>query len=91
MRFSAFDRQTTPQVAGTLSYVSADLGHDEQSNTSFYVVRIDLVGSERRRLKGLTLVSGMPVEVFLQTSSRTMVSYLFKPITDQFRRMFDEP
>jgi HlyD family secretion protein len=91
LRFSAFDRQTTPQVAGTLSYVSADLGHDEQSNTSFYVVRIDLVGSERRRLKGLTLVSGMPVEVFLQTSSRTMVSYLFKPITDQFRRMFDEP
>jgi HlyD family secretion protein len=91
LRFSAFDRQTTPQVAGTLSYVSADLGHDEQSNTSFYVVRIDLVGSERRRLKGLTLVSGMPVEVFLQTTSRTMVSYLFKPITDQFRRMFDEP
>jgi len=91
LRFSAFDRQTTPQVAGTLSYVSADLGHDEQSNTSFYVVRIDLVGSERRRLRGLTLVSGMPVEVFLQTSSRTMVSYLFKPITDQFRRMFDEP
>jgi HlyD family secretion protein len=91
LRFSAFDRQTTPQVAGTLSYVSADLSHDEQSNTSFYVVRIDLAGSERRRLKGLTLVSGMPVEVFLQTSSRTMVSYLLKPITDQFRRMFDEP
>ena len=91
LRFSAFDRQTTPQVAGTLSYVSADLSRDEQTNASFYVVRIDLVGSERRRLKGLTLVSGMPVEVFLQTNSRTMVSYLLKPISDQFRRMFDEP
>ena len=91
LRFSAFDRQTTPQVTGTLSYVSADLSRDEQTNTTFYVVRIDLAGAERRRLKGLTLVSGMPVEVFLQTSSRTMVSYLLKPITDQFRRMFDEP
>jgi HlyD family secretion protein len=91
LRFSAFDRQTTPQVAGTLSYVSADLSHDEQAQTSFYTVRIDLPDEERRRLKGLTLVSGMPVEVFLQTGSRTMVSYLSKPITDQFRRMFNEP
>ena len=91
LRFSAFDRQTTPQVTGTLSYISADLGRDEQTNASFYVVRIDLAGDERQRLKGLTLVSGMPVEVFLQTGSRTMLSYLFKPITDQFRRMFDEP
>jgi HlyD family secretion protein len=74
-----------------LSYVSADLTHDEQTNASFYTVRIDLPDEERRRLKGLTLVSGMPVEVFLQTGSRTMVSYLFKPITDQFRRMFNEP
>jgi HlyD family secretion protein len=90
LRFSAFDRQTTPQVAGTLSYVSADLSHDTQTNANFYIVRIELGGDERRRLKGLTLVSGMPVEVFLQTGSRTMLSYLFKPITDQFRRMFNE-
>jgi HlyD family secretion protein len=91
LRFSAFDRQTTPQVAGTLSYVSADLGHDEQTNASFYTVRIDLPNDERRRLNGLTLVSGMPVEIFLQTGSRTMASYLLKPLTDQFRRMFNEP
>jgi HlyD family secretion protein len=90
LRFSAFDRQTTPQVAGTLSYVSADLSRDEQTSASFYVVRIDLPNEERRRLKGLTLISGMPVEIFLQTGSRTMLSYLFKPITDQFRRMFNE-
>ena len=91
LRFTAFDRQTTPQVAGTLSYVSADLTHDEQTHTTFYTVRINLPDEERRRLKGLTLVSGMPVEVYLQTGSRTMLSYLFKPITDQFRRMFTEP
>jgi HlyD family secretion protein len=30
--------------------------------------------SERRRIGGLELVSGMPVEVFLQTGSRTMMS-----------------
>jgi HlyD family secretion protein len=31
----------------------------------------------------------MPVEVFLQTGSRTMMSYLLKPITDQFLRTFN--
>jgi HlyD family secretion protein len=91
LRFTAFDRQTTPQLAGALSYVSPDLTHDELAHTSFYTVRIDVPEEERRRLKGLTLVSGMPVEVFLQTGSRTMLSYLLKPITDQFRRMFNEP
>jgi HlyD family secretion protein len=32
----------------------------------------------------------MPVEVFLQTGSRTMMmSYLLKPITDQLLRTFN--
>ncbi len=91
LRFSTLDRQTMPQARGTVSYVSADLSRDEQTNARFYTVRIDLPTGERHRLNGLTLVSGMPVEIFLQTGSRTMLSYLFKPITDQFRRMFNEP
>jgi HlyD family secretion protein len=91
LRFSTLDRQTMPQARGTVTYVSADLSRDEQTNARFYTVRIDLPIGERHRLNGLTLVSGMPVEIFLQTGSRTMLSYLFKPITDQFRRMFNEP
>lgn len=91
LRFTAFDRQTTPQVVGSLSYISADLSHEEQSHASFYTVRINLPDEQRRRIKGVTLVSGMPAEIFLKTKSRTMLSYLFKPITDQFGRMFNEP
>ena len=34
--------------------------------------------------------AGMPAEVFMQTGSRTMLSYLFKPIMDQFQRAFVE-
>ncbi len=54
-------------------------------------MKIDLPSGERHHLGDMTLVSGMPVEIFLQTGSRTMLSYLFKPITDQFHRMFNEP
>jgi sulfur carrier protein ThiS len=92
IRFSAFNQRTTPQLEGLVSYVSADLNHDRQKNpnaATYYTVRVTLPPSERRRLGGLELVSGMPVEVFLQTGSRTMMSYLLKPITDQLLRTFN--
>jgi HlyD family secretion protein len=91
LRFSTVDRQTMPQAKGTVTYVSADLAQDERTTTSFYTVRIDLPAGERHNLNGLTLVSGMPVDIYLQTGSRTMLTYLFKPITDQLHRMFTEP
>jgi HlyD family secretion protein len=80
IRFSAFNQRTTPQLEGVVSYVSADLNHDRQKNSNsaaYYTVR------------SLELVSGMPVEVFLQTGSRTMMSYLLKPISDQLLRTFN--
>lgn len=91
LRFSALDRPTMPEVRGTVTYVSADLSRDERTNAGFYTVKVNLPEGERRHLDGLTLISGMPVEIFLQTGSRTMLSYLLKPITDQLHRMFNEP
>jgi HlyD family secretion protein len=90
VRFSAFNQRTTPQLVGQVSYVSADITKDQQSSNSYFTVRISLSEEERRRLAGLQLVSGMPAEVFMQTGSRTMLSYLFKPITDQLSRTFVE-
>lgn len=90
VRFSAFNQRVTPQLAGQVSYVSADISHDQQTNAPYFTVRVMLPDDERRRLAGLQLVSGMPAEVFMQTGSRTMFSYLFKPIFDQLQRAFVE-
>jgi HlyD family secretion protein len=90
IRFSAFNQRVTPQLSGTVSYVSADTSRDQQSNAPYFTVRVTLPDEERRRLAGLQLVSGMPAEVFMQTGSRTMMSYLLKPITDQLQRAFIE-
>src|SRR5205807_2465229 len=90
VRFSAFNQRTTPQLTGEVSYVSADISHDQQTNTTYFTVRVTLPDDERRRLAGQQLVPGMPAEVFMQTGSRTMLSYLFKPITDQLQRAFVE-
>jgi HlyD family secretion protein len=90
VRFSAFNQRVTPQLIGQVSYVSPDTTRDQQAGTSYFTVRIMLPEEERRRLAGLQLSSGMPAEVFMQTGSRTMLSYLFKPILDQFQRAFVE-
>ncbi len=42
------------------------------------------------KLKGLRLVPGMPVEVHLATTPRTVASFLTKPLTDLSRRAMRE-
>jgi len=53
-------------------------------------VRVSLPGTELASLKGLVLAPGMPVEVFFSTGSRSMLSYLAKPMADQIQRAFRE-
>ena len=55
-----------------------------------FLVRISMTADEITRLNGLKLVPGMPVEAFIRTDERTMLSYLLKPLTDQARRAFRE-
>jgi HlyD family secretion protein len=91
VRFPAFNQRTTPELTGTVSHVSADITRDQQqSGPGYYTVRVSLPGKEFTRLGDRQLIAGMPAEVFVQTGSRTMMSYLFKPITDQLYRMFRE-
>lgn len=90
VRLSAFNQRTTPELSGEVSYVSADLTHDQQKDAGYYTVRVTLPKEEHRRLNGLTLISGMPAEIFVQTGSRTMMSYLLKPIREQLGRAFKE-
>jgi HlyD family secretion protein len=88
LRFSAFSQQTTPELTGKVSWLSADLSEDERAGTFHYRVRIALPASEFARLKGLKVIPGMPVETFIETGTRTVLSYLLKPLTDQTTRMF---
>jgi HlyD family secretion protein len=45
---------------------------------------------EVARLGEVKLIPGMPVEAFVQTGERTMLSYLIKPLSDQLMRAFRE-
>jgi HlyD family secretion protein len=88
LRFSAFNQGTTPELDGVVSRVSADLTTDQRTGAAYYVVRITLSDREIARLGGLRLVPGMPVETFIRTGERTVLSYVMKPFTDQITRSF---
>jgi HlyD family secretion protein len=90
LRLSAFNQQTTPELNGAVSKISADLNVDEKTGTGFYTVHVALPRTELSRLKGVALAPGMPVEVFFSTGNRTMLSYLVKPLADQIQRAFRE-
>ena len=90
LRFSAFNQRTTPEVDGLVYQVSADLTEDPASRTTWYDARIEIPASELERMKRFPLVPGMPVEAFIQTGERTAMSYLLKPLSDQFSRAMKE-
>lgn len=90
LRLSAFNQQTTPELTGVLTKISADLTVDERTGLGHYTARVSLPASELMKLKGLALAPGMPAEVFFPTADRTMLSYLVKPLSDQIRRAFRE-
>ena len=52
--------------------------------------RITSRREELARLGGLKLVPGMPVESFIQTGDRTVISYLTKPLADQIAKAWRE-
>lgn len=90
LRLSAFNQQTTPELPGRVMHISADVTVDPKSGQSYYVARLEMDDKARREVDNLTLVPGMPVEVFISTGDRTALSYLAKPITDQMTRAFRE-
>jgi HlyD family secretion protein len=90
MRFSNFNSRTTPEVNGEVSVVSADVTQDQRTGISYYTVRIAVSPAELARLGEHKLQPGMPVEVFIQTTVRTVVSYFVRPFQDQIAKAFRE-
>jgi HlyD family secretion protein len=88
LRFSAFNQRTTPELAGQVSMISADLTTDQRTGASYYTARVAVPQEEMNKLGNLKLLPGMPVEAFIQTGLRTMLSYLSKPMTDHLNKAF---
>ncbi len=90
IRLPSFDQRTTPELKASVSNISADLLQDANTGLSFYVTRLVIPKQELVKLGNKNLVPGMPVEAFIKTNERSVISYLTKPITDQIQHAMRE-
>jgi len=90
--FSAFNTNTTPHIPGVITDVSADRLLDEHNGTPYYSVlaKVSPEGLKMIQAKKLDVRPGMPVELFVQTGSRSMMSYLLKPVFDRAKTSLSE-
>jgi HlyD family secretion protein len=88
LRFPNFNQRTTPELDGSVIRIAADVSKDDKTGGSYYLARIRMSG--QRVDPDLRFVPGMPVDVFVHTDQRTLMSYLVKPLMDQASRAFRE-
>jgi HlyD family secretion protein len=90
LRLSAFNQRTTPELNGVVTRVSPDVTVEQRTGQTYYTIRVSMPPAEVARLGEARLIPGMPVEAFVQTGDRTLMSYLVKPLSDQLMRAFRE-
>ena len=88
IRFTAFNNTATPEIRGRVIVVAADRATDAEGKVAFFPARIEIDQTELKKYPELALRPGMPAEVFIETGERSMISYLTKPLRDQFARAF---
>lgn len=92
LMFSAFNTNRTPHIPGELTTIAADRSVDEKTGQPYYKVRARVTPAGLKLLaeKKLVIQSGMPVEMFIKTGERTMMSYLLKPVFDRSKSSMAE-
>lgn len=88
LRFTTFNKRSTPIIDGRVSAISADAFRDEKTQAFYYFVDVQLIESEMQKLGAVELLPGMPVDAFLRTESRSPASYVIRPVTDFFAKAF---
>jgi len=88
--FSGLERQTTPDIAAKVIFLSPDLTQDTRTGQGYYRIKVQLDAREMANAPQIVLKAGMPAEVFVQTGDRSILSFLIKPLFDQLRHAFRE-
>jgi HlyD family secretion protein len=91
LRLSGLNPRTTPELFATVARVAPDATQDPATGHQYYAARIAIPDTELARLpEGVVLIPGMPVESFVQTGDRTVLSYILHPVEEQMNRALKE-
>jgi protease secretion system membrane fusion protein len=89
--FTAFNQVSTPKVAGTVVWVSADVLIDPKQNAPYFKAYVEVTADGVVKLKKNEIRAGMPAEIFIRTGERTAMNYFVKPLLDRLNRALSEP
>lgn len=90
IRFTAFDSRNTPVLQGQVDYISADALEDQRTGQGFFEVKVSITTDELEKLGENVLHPGMPADVIIKTGERTVLQYIFQPISNALARAWTE-
>ena len=83
----AFKGWQVPELMGEVVSLSADLKTDTVTGLSYYEARILIPKSEIKKLEGVEIRPGMPMQAFVFSGKqRTLLNYLIEPISGSLFR-----
>ena len=78
--FPAYSQRTIMRVPAVVETVSADVMTDQRSGERYYKVKVAIDRDELARIDPeIELIAGMPAEVYITTTERTLLQYVLKP------------
>lgn len=83
LMFTAFNQNRTPHIPGVLTVVAKDRTTDPKTGVPFYRIQVMTTQEGKTLLGNHQIKPGMPVDIFIKTGERTLLSYLLKPIWDR--------
>jgi len=89
IRLLAVPASTRPALSGTVETISADRVVDDRSGQSYYALRVAL-DAQQVADADIDLAAGMPVQVVIPTTGRTLIDYLTSPLLDEVSGAFRE-
>ncbi len=85
VNFSAHQQRRMPIIQGVVNNVSADRLVDQRTGQAYFAVAVTVDRSALQEQKIIRIMPGLPVEVSINTGSRTVLDYFIEPISDVFR------
>ena len=85
VRLTAFNQRNLAPIEGKVLTVSADRLTDERSGVPYFLARVILVED-----LAVALYPGMQAEVMIVAGERTVLDYIFRPLSQSLGRTFRE-
>lgn len=89
--FPSYPQRRMKRLYGEVIHVSADTLEDERSGERYYTAKINVDPQDLAELAPqIELTPGLPTQVFIATTNRTLLEYLLQPFLQSLERTFRE-